>query len=138
MAETQPPKIPDLIDGLFPAPALDTETSKLCAWLLKQEQPALREIPVSALGALAEYLCGRIHEDRCDRFMVELQERRERRAQETWDVDRLQGEFEPDGPRVAPLPVPVGGLETMWRAPGNGLTEVVPELDIPRPLPSQS
>ena len=134
MTKQQAPVIPDLMDGLIQAPALEQEIAKLGAWLLNQEVPALHDLPVSALGSLAGYVRNRIHEDRCERFVQDSQDR----EQEKFEKKTYLPDPEEDAvrtmlsPRPAPsLPVPVGGLETMWQQAPEA--KPVPEIDIPRP-----
>lgn len=60
---------PDFMDSLIPAPALNQEITKLVSWLLEQKSQALRDVPVSALELLGEYVQSRVREDRCERFV---------------------------------------------------------------------
>lgn len=113
------------MDGLIPPPALEDELAKLGTWILAQPEGALRDLPVSALGVLTEYIRDRLHEDRCDRLVQDLNDR----YREVAEPRDLFGEENRGKP---PLPVPVGGLETMWTQPPAEPPQVR-ELEIPRP-----
>lgn len=127
------PVTPDMMDSLIPAPALDQEIAKLGAWLLSQDAPALKDLPVSALGALAEYVKGRVHADRCERFVQASREERNRVEQAyppPMPLDSEEDEIRLSESRPTVLPIPVGGLSQMWEQAEPPQT---PEFNIPRP-----
>jgi hypothetical protein len=119
------PNIPDLVDGLIaPPPQQAAEMAKLELWLLDQKSDALRDLPVSALGALSEYIMERIQDDRRECFFSGLP-----RDQDDEDLYPYADQERPSHKAESAV------LQNLWPTRPEGEV-VVPTIDIPRPAPA--